>query len=106
MAAQSQCGYRSSAVRSSNVYLPCAGYLVAARNRCSTTAAVSPATRITFRRLVSPAAIVTDERATFKSLARNSMHDSLARPSIGGEVRDSLSASPSSPETAFFLARG
>jgi hypothetical protein len=61
---------------------------------------------MTFLRLVWPAAIVTDERATFKSLEINSIHASLARPSTGGEVKESLRASPSSPEMAFFLARG
>jgi len=34
------------------------------------------------------------------------MQASLARPSVGGDVRDSLSASPSSPVMAFFFARG
>ncbi len=34
------------------------------------------------------------------------MQASLARPSIGGAVREIFSASPSSPTTAFLLARG
>ena len=34
------------------------------------------------------------------------MQASLARPSTGGAVKDSLMASPSSPVIAFFLARG
>jgi hypothetical protein len=65
-----------------------------------------PATRITFRRLLSPDAMVTDERGTSKKFAKNSMQASFARPSIGGAVKDNLRASPISPVMAFFLARG
>ncbi len=50
--------------------------------------------------------MVTEDRGTFKSFAKNSMQASLARPSTGGEVRESFQASPSSPVIAFFLARG
>ena len=50
--------------------------------------------------------MVTDERATFKSSARNRMHASLARPSIGGAVTASFRAPSSSPRTWFFLAFG
>jgi len=50
--------------------------------------------------------MVTEERGTFKSFAKNSTQASLARPSMGGAVRETLSASPSSPVIAFFLARG
>src|SRR5579864_8308299 len=57
-------------------------------------------------RLVWPDAMVTEDRGTFKSFAKNSMQASLARPSTGGVVSDSLSASPSSPVMAFFFARG
>src|SRR5439155_21791901 len=66
----------------------------------------SPTTRITFLRLLWPDAMVTEERGSFKSLARNSTQASLARPSIGGAVSESLSASPTSPVMAFLLARG
>jgi len=62
--------------------------------------------RITFLRLFWPDAILTEEHCTFKRSAMNSMQAWLARPSIGGVVSDSLSASPSSPVMAFFLARG
>jgi hypothetical protein len=34
--------------------------------------------------------MVTDERGTFKRLAKNSMQASLARPSTGGAVIESL----------------
>ena len=74
-------------------------------NRFRNSSAVSPATRITFLRLVWPDAMVTDERGTFKRFAQNSMHLSLARPSMGSAVNDSFSASPSSPVIAFFFAR-
>ena len=74
--------------------------------RFLTSSAESPETRIIFWRLVWPEAMVTEDRGSFKSFAKNSMQASLARPSTGGEVRVSLSASPSSPVMAFFLARG
>jgi hypothetical protein len=61
--------------------------------------------RITLLRLVWPEAMVTEERGTFKSLARNSMQAWLARPSMGGELREILSALLTSPVIAFFLAR-
>ena len=78
----------------------------ALRKRSSTHAAVTPATRITLLRLLCPAAIVTDERGTFKSSAKNATHASFARPSIGGAVSATFSASPTSPTMAFFFARG
>jgi hypothetical protein len=53
-----------------------------------------------------PEAMVTEDRATFKKSARNSMQAWLARPATGGAVRDSLRASPSSPVMALVLARG
>src|ERR1700687_4055626 len=64
------------------------------------------ATRMTLFLLLWPEAMVTEDRGTFKSLAKNSMHASLARPSMGGEVRETLSATPTSPVMAFFFARG
>src|SRR5712692_3897115 len=70
------------------------------------SSADSPATRITLFRLVWPAAIVTDERGTFKSFAKNSMQASLALPSTGGAVSATLRASPIWPVIAFFFARG
>src|ERR1700684_3694846 len=74
--------------------------------RLRTSSAESPETRITFLRLVWPEAMLTEDRGTIKSFAKNSMHASFARPSMGGEVRESFKVSPSSPVIAFFLARG
>jgi hypothetical protein len=74
--------------------------------RRRTSSADSPVTRIIFLRLVSPDAMVTEERGTSKRFAKNLMQASLARPSIGGAVKANFNASPSSPMTAFFLARG
>src|SRR3954468_21372462 len=61
---------------------------------------------MTLFRLVWPDAMVTEDRGTFKSFAKKSMQASLARPSTGGVVSESFSASPSSPVMAFVLARG
>jgi len=74
--------------------------------RTRTCSAVSPATRMTLFRLVWPDAMVTEDRGSFKSFAKNLMQASLARPSTGGVVRETLSASPTSPVMAFFVARG
>jgi hypothetical protein len=74
--------------------------------RFLTSSAESPTTRMTFVRLVSPEAMVTEDRGTFKSFAKNSMHAALALPSIGGAVREIITVSPSSPVMAFFFARG
>src|ERR1700674_409331 len=74
--------------------------------RFLTSSADNPATLITFVRLLAPDAMVTEERGTFKSFARKSVQASLARPPTGGAVNESLSASPTSPVIAFFLARG
>jgi hypothetical protein len=49
--------------------------------------------------------MVTEDRGTFKSFAKNSMQPSLALPLTGGAVRETLRASPSSPVMALFLAR-
>src|ERR1700730_4257598 len=70
------------------------------------SSAESPDTRITFSRLLGPEAMVTEQCGTFKRFTKNSMQASLARPSTGGEVRETLSASPSSPVIAFLFARG
>src|SRR5882757_579573 len=75
-------------------------------NRLRTSSAEIPATRIALFRLFKPEAMVTEERGTFKRFAKNSIQAWLAFPSTGGAVRDSLSASPTSPVIAFFLARG
>jgi hypothetical protein len=83
---------------------PCDGRIYF--SRFPTVSVEIPATRITFRRPLSPDAMVTDERETFKRFAKNSMQASLARLSTGGAVIESLSASPASPVMAFFLARG
>src|ERR1700690_915180 len=84
--------------------LPRNQYQSPSRSRiCS---AVRPATRITLFRLLWPAAIVTEERGTFKSSAKNSMQAWLALPSTGGAVRATFNAPPTSPVTPFFFARG
>jgi hypothetical protein len=49
--------------------------------------------------------MVTEDRGTFKSFAKNSMQAWLARPSMGGAIRETFSASPSSPVMPFFFAR-
>ena len=59
-----------------------------------------------FSAAARPDAMVTEERGTFKRFARNSMQAALALPSIGGAVKDSFIAPPSSPVMAFFRARG
>jgi len=74
--------------------------------RFRVSSAESPTTRMIFARLLSPEAMVTEDRGSFKSFAKNSMQASLARPSTGGAVRLTLRASPTSPVTAFFFARG
>src|SRR5580698_1255421 len=74
--------------------------------RIRTSFADSPATRIILCRLVSPDAMVTEERGTSKRFAKNSMQASFARPSIGGGVKATFKASPTSPVIAFLLARG
>jgi len=61
---------------------------------------------MTLSRLVWPEAMVTEDRGSFKSFAKNSMQASLARPSTGGLVRETFSASPNSPVMAFFFERG
>lgn len=71
-----------------------------------TSSADRPVTRMTLLRLVWPEAIETAERCTANSLAKNSMQASLARPLMGGAVRATFKASPSSPVMEFFLARG
>src|SRR5216684_1176172 len=75
-------------------------------NRFLNSSAVRPSTRIIFLRLLSPDAMVTEARGTFKRFAKNSMQASLARPSLGGAVKETLRASPTSPVIAFFFARG
>src|SRR5690242_13454622 len=78
----------------------------ASYRRCLTSSEDNPRTRMTLLRPVWPDAMVTEDRGTFKSFARNSMQASLARPSMGGVVSESFNASPTSPVMAFFLARG
>lgn len=48
--------------------------------------------------------MVTEERGTFKSFARNLTQASFALPSTGGAVREIFSAPSSLPVIAFFLA--
>src|SRR5580704_5224389 len=74
--------------------------------RIRTSFADSPATRIILCRLVSPDAMVTEERETSKRFAKNSMQAWFARPSIGGAVKASFRALPTAPVMAFLLARG
>jgi hypothetical protein len=50
--------------------------------------------------------MVIEERGNCKISAKNSMHASFARPSTGGAVKATLSASPNCPTTAFRRARG
>jgi hypothetical protein len=50
--------------------------------------------------------MVTEDRGTFKRFEKKSMQASLARPSTGGAVSETFNTSPTSPVTAFFLARG
>lgn len=47
-----------------------------------------------------------EERDTFKSFAKNSMQAALPLPFTGGAARESFRASPTTPVTAFLLARG
>ena len=77
-----------------------------AQRRSRTYWLLTPATRITLFRLAWPEAMVTEDRGTFKSLAKNSMQASLARPSAGALVKETLSAWPSSPVIDVFFARG
>ena len=103
-----RCPSRARAVRTSRGTL-CFFNPISAQgvlNRFRNSSAVSPATRIIFLRPDWPDAMVTDERGTFKRSAKNSIQASLARPSMGGAVNVSFSASPSSPVMAFFLPRG
>jgi len=96
--------HKSLERRQSRPEAPC--YPSTLRSLDSTCAADRPLTRISLLRLLSPAAMVTEERGTFKKSAKNATQASLARPSIGGAVRASFSVSPISPVMAFFLARG
>jgi len=57
-------------------------------------------------RLFWPAAILTEERGTFKRFAKKSMQAWLAFPATGGAVSETFSAYPTSPVMALFLARG
>ena len=77
-----------------------------ALSRSRTYSTPTPMTRITLFRLLSPDAILTEDRGTFKSFAKNSTHASFARPSTGGVVSESLIASPTSPVMPSFCARG
>jgi hypothetical protein len=61
---------------------------------------------MTLFRLLCPETIVIEARGTFKSSVKKSTQASFARPSTGGAVKATLSASPNCPTTAFRLARG
>jgi hypothetical protein len=52
------------------------------------------------------AAIVTDDRGTFKNFAKKAMQASFARPSTGGAASASFMALPIVPVMAFLRARG
>src|SRR5581483_6134743 len=63
-------------------------------------------TKTTLFRLLSPEMIVTADFGSLRSAAKNSTQAAFARPSTGGAVSATLSASPSSPTIAFLRARG
>ena len=65
-----------------------------------------PAKQMTLFRLWWPETMLTDERGTSNTSARNRMQASLARLSTEGAVKAIFSASLSSPTIAFRLARG
>ena len=65
-----------------------------------------PEMRTTLLRLLSPAAMVMDERGTFKSMEKKRIQASFARPSIAGAVSSSFNASPTMPEMRSRLALG
>src|SRR5579864_320417 len=73
---------------------------------CSATGLLTPAIRTILFRLVSPLAMVTDERGIANKSAKNSITAWLALPSTGGALSASLSASPTVPVMAFLRARG
>src|SRR5258708_29328822 len=79
---------------------------VLAARCCRTASALIPLIRTTFRRFVSPLAMVTEERGISKKLAKNSITAWLALPSTGGAVSASFTASPTVPVMAFLRARG
>jgi len=75
--------------------------------RCFLTcSAETPKTRMILFRLFWPAAILIEDRGTFKTFAKNSIQASFARPSKAGAVSDTFSTSPTSPVMPFFFARG
>src|SRR5882724_2738013 len=73
---------------------------------CSATALLTPAIRTTLFRLVSPLAMVTEERGIANNSAKNSITAWLALPSMGGAVIASFSAALTTPVMAFLRARG
>src|SRR6476646_8281156 len=73
---------------------------------CSAAGLLTPAIRTVLFRLVSPLAMVTEERGIANKSAKNSITAWLALPSTGGAVSASLSASPTTPVIAFLRARG
>src|SRR5215467_9531985 len=77
-----------------------------AAKRAATAALVRPAILTTLFLLVSPLAMVTEDRGISNNSAKNSITAWLARPSTGGAVRASFNASPITPVMAFLRARG
>src|SRR5436305_15234781 len=75
-------------------------------NRSRRYSFVTPATRMSLFRLDWPEAMVTEDRGTFKSLAKNTMQAWLARPSAGGLGKGIFMLGPSSAVTATFLGPG
>src|SRR6476660_9779852 len=73
---------------------------------CSATGLLTPAIRTILFRLVSPLAMVTEERGIANKSAKNSITAWLALPSTGGAVSANLRASPTAPVIAFLRARG
>src|SRR5437868_4098620 len=106
MDVRSRFGLPAGAARSSSFLLVIATSRYWDESRSQNCLAVTPATRTTLSRLRSPEAILTEERRTFKDLAKNSTHASLAAPFTGGAVMASLSAPPTSPVIEFVFARG
>jgi hypothetical protein len=81
---------------------------IRARNRSNSELGMQSRARagIPSGRLLVPAAMVTEERGTFKKSEKNRMQASLARPSVGGAVSSSFKLSPTCPQMRSRLPRG
>src|SRR3954466_8019588 len=78
----------------------------AVANADSTAEALIPVTRITLLRLLTPAAMVTDARGTFKRSEKKRIQASFPRPSTGTALSSNFNASPRMPEIWFRRALG